>query len=614
MRSPSPFDVLRAALCLLCGLAVAPAAVHAADPVGSSDPTFAIIGRSGTTFVRGNVPFYAPGANNYFLWFKPESMIDEVLNDAKAMGLNTIRLFAFCDGDEKDGYCFQGKGTRWHPEQQGAGVYDEATFRKLDYILARAGELGIRLILPLANQWDDNFGGMRQYVNWLWTADETQIPEELRQPWLRDVNFNAITSDEEKALYQRYHDLFYTHAQTKAWYQAYVQYMINRVNTYTGIVYKNDPAIFMWELANEPRLESDPTGEALHAWIVEMSAFIKSQDPNHLVGTGEEGWYCDPTRGVDEWRYNCKLGVDYIRNHQVSDIDACSFHLYPDGYGLTEEQAKAWIREHVDDCRQQVGKPTYFGEYGWHAYRPVVINAFDASIEEWRRDWDVGYAGDPVWVPSPSFSGAGAIKFTTDPATFKPVIGDGGGAREWPFNIDFSRVDWISGYVYIPKNAPSDLSADFYAQTNFDWTWTDGEDVPLARGKWTQVPLRTRDMANRFDVKKIGMRVKTAGSVYAGPVYYDYAFGIRALEGWSPSPEAQLKKRDQIYADWSRVILETVIDSAAFWYLSAIQPDGTPHLDGEGNEVLYPEDAGTVKVIKALANDMVRRNKPHGGH
>ncbi len=597
-----------AALLFAFGLTWTPAAVHAADPTGSTDPAFTFVGRSGPRFVHGGATYYSPEANNYYLWFKPESMIDEVLNDAKAMGLNTIRLFASCDGDDKDGYCFQGKGTRWRPTEQGAGVYDEATFRKLDYVIARAGELGIRLILTLANQWDDNFGGMRQYVNWLWTADENQIPQDLRQAWLRDINVNALSTETEKAFYQRYHDIFYTHPQTRAWYQAYVQYVLNRVNTYTGVAYKNDPAILMWELANEPRAESDPSGQTLHAWIADMAAFVKAQDPNHLLSTGEEGWYCDPARGQENWRYNCTLGVDFVRDHRIAGIDACSFHLYPDGYGLTEDQAKAWILEHVEDCRRLVGKPVYLGEYGWHAYRAQMINAFAATTEGWARDWDVGYAGNPTWVSTPSYGGAGAIKFMTN-AAFKPVIGDGGGARQAPFNIDFSKVDWISGYVYIPSSAPSGLSADCYAQTGSGWTGTDGADVPLARGKWTQVSLRTRDMANRYDVRKIGIRVKTAGAAYTGPVYYDNVFGIRALDGWSLSPEAQLKKRDQVYADWSQIILNTYADGAGFWYLSGIQPDGTPHLDGEGNEVLYPEDAGTVKVLKSLSATMASRSR-----
>lgn len=587
----------------------APAIGRAADPVGSTDPAFTIIGRDGDRFIQRNGSYYSSQANNYFLWFKPEQMIDEVLQNAKAMGLNTIRLFASCDGDDKDGYCFQGKGTRWSGTV-GAGVYDEPTFRKLDYVIARAGELGIRLILPLANQWDDNFGGMRQYVNWLWIADLSQIPADLQQSWLRTVNINDLVSGTpEHALYQRYHDLFYINPTTKAWYRAYVHYVLNRVNTYTGVAYKDDPAILMWELANEPRAHSDPTGQLLQAWIEEMAAFVKQQDPTHLLSTGEEGWYCNPSRRAPpggEWRYNCELGVDYLRNHQVPEIDACSFHMYPDSYGLTEARARAWIRNHITDCRKHVGKPSYLGEFGWKAYRPEVLYAFTSDTEGWIRDWQVGYAGDPTWVASPALDGGGAIAFQTD-QTFRPVTGDGGGARPNNFfHFDPARFDWLSGFVFLPASAPADLSADVYAQTGPDWIWTDSTDVPLAPGAWTQVSLWTWDLANRFDVKKIGIRAKTAGSPYVGPVVYDRIIGMK---GWSPSTEQQMEQRAEIYADWGSVLLGRRADGAGFWYLSGIQPDGSPHLDGAGNEVLYPEDEATVQAIRTLAEGMECRSR-----
>lgn len=42
-----------------------------------------------------------------------------------------------------------------------------------------------------------------------------------------------------------------------------VQAVLNRVNTITNIMYKDDPTIFAWELMNEPRCESDPSGNKL---------------------------------------------------------------------------------------------------------------------------------------------------------------------------------------------------------------------------------------------------------------------------------------------------------------------------------------------------------------
>ena len=86
----------------------------------------------------------------------------------------------------------------------------------------------------------------------------------------------------------------------KQWYKDYISHLLNRVNFYTGIAYKDDPTIFAWELANEPRCQgSDPyptspncDAALITNWVSEISAYIQALDTNHLVGVGDEGFYC----------------------------------------------------------------------------------------------------------------------------------------------------------------------------------------------------------------------------------------------------------------------------------------------------------------------------------
>lgn len=73
-------------------------------------------------------------------------------------------------------------------------------------------------------------------------------------------------------------------------YKDYVKTLLTRKNTITGVVYSEDPTVFAWELANEP--ETSPNyeinlgikpGSLVYNWLDEMSAYVKSLDPNHMV-------------------------------------------------------------------------------------------------------------------------------------------------------------------------------------------------------------------------------------------------------------------------------------------------------------------------------------------
>ena len=61
-------------------------------------------------------------------------------------------------------------------------------------------------------------------------------------------------------------DLFFSDLHIKQWFKRYMRKVIHRTNTLTGVVYRDDPTIFAWELMNEPRACSDPSGQVLQVY------------------------------------------------------------------------------------------------------------------------------------------------------------------------------------------------------------------------------------------------------------------------------------------------------------------------------------------------------------
>lgn len=337
--------------------------------------TAEFVQRDGASLVVGQQPFRFAGTNNYYLMYKSKTMVDDVLETAAANNFGVVRHWGSIEIGEQDGsgsvdgikdgvyfQYFDGQVPRYNDGPDG--------LERLDYVVYRAGQLKLRLIIPLVNNWKA-FGGIDQYVKWRGGT---------------------------------YHDEFYTDTTIRGWYQDWIAHLLNRVNSYTGVAYKDDPAIMAWELANEPRCKGDTypaspscSTETLLAWVDHMSTFIKSVDPKHLVATGDEGFYC--MSGQFDWTMNCSEGVDALAFAALPAIDWVSLHLYPDNWQKSPEWGTQWIEQHLKDARG-LGKPAIVGEFGLKdaagdkATRDRIYAEWTAAIER------NGGAGSMFWILS----------------------------------------------------------------------------------------------------------------------------------------------------------------------------------------------------------------------
>ena len=287
-------------------------------------------------------PFRFSGTNNYYLMYSPPSQVDAILQVAASSNFKVVRTWGWLDigaadgsqsvAGKQNGFYFQ----YWNGSQP---AYNDGAngLQNLDYTIYRAGQLGLRLIIPFTNNWTD-FGGMDQYVRWRGMSN---------------------------------HDAFYTDLTIRDWYQKWIAHLLTRVNSFTGVAYKDDPTILGWELANEPRCKgsgiypatSSCTTTTMLNWASDMAAYVKSLDSKHLLSAGDEGLYCKPGSGSD-WTMNCGEGVDTVGLAALPGMDWMSFHLYPLGWQKSIGWGTAWVANHFADGAV-LGKPVLMGEFGY---------------------------------------------------------------------------------------------------------------------------------------------------------------------------------------------------------------------------------------------------------
>jgi mannan endo-1,4-beta-mannosidase len=359
--------------------------------------------RNGSQFLLNGQPYRFAGNNVHYLFFKSHYMIDDVMETMQRNGIRVVRIWGFGDGkapyaDDGDGIPNGNEGSAFQPEKK---LYYEPTFVNLDYVIKSAGEHGIRLIIPLVNYWSDRdtitgtnaFGGMAQYLEWC-----------------------GITLTYTSTGHLINKDLFYTNRCVTCTYKAYVRHVITRVNTLTDVRYRDDPTIFAWELANEPRCENQARcrdGETFHAWAEEMSRYLKEDlEVKQMVTLGDEGFLKE--LGESDPYYNGAFGIDWERNLGIEAVDFGTVHLYPDLWNKDRDWATAWITGHIT-IGNELGKPVVFEEFGIchdngdNPYlRQPCGNSFnrDQRYADWTSLFEAGAAGDLVWMIAGKVNGA----------------------------------------------------------------------------------------------------------------------------------------------------------------------------------------------------------------
>ena len=299
-------------------------------------------------FIKNGSPYYFVGAN---FWYGPilasegsggdRDRLTRELDSLCSMGVRNLRVLVGSDGE-------RGVYTKVEPTLQYApGKYNDTLLRGLDYFLVELGKRDMEAVLYLGNAWEWS-GGYSQYLKWAGYGD-IPLPRVAGYNEYVDYVSNFMKSDSARGMFRRY-----------------VMDIVSRTNTVTGKAYRDDPAIFSWQICNEPRPFGEKNKETFRTWLTETAEIIKAIDPNHLVSVGSEG------------KYGCEVDLGLWEEIGRSPyIDYLNIHIWPFNWGWTSRDdmndgtvqpaidlSLEYLDEHMEVARR-LHKPLVVEEFGF---------------------------------------------------------------------------------------------------------------------------------------------------------------------------------------------------------------------------------------------------------
>ncbi|KAL0581750.1 hypothetical protein V5O48_000332 [Marasmius crinis-equi] len=287
---------MRSPITTLVALTLLAASFAGANNTGGSKSQF-VQAQGGKFHVNGSELKFI-GTTAYWLpSLNTEQDIVNTLTNMSHAGIKVVRTWAFNDVE-----VIPQNGTWFQLVANGTTTLNDGPngLQKLDLVVEHAQRLGMYVLLSLTNNWNprEKFDGVAQSIQGL----ESDI--QARRLWERDVTPGTNNSLPRNFLSNDYggmdlyvrqfglknHDQFYTNDTLKTLFKNYTANIVSR--------YKDSPAVFSWEIANDARCSSSLKASSgckttvVTQWHSDIADNIRQFDPNHLISAGTQGFFC----------------------------------------------------------------------------------------------------------------------------------------------------------------------------------------------------------------------------------------------------------------------------------------------------------------------------------
>jgi len=313
----------------LAVVVAAPAAAPA-KPTGSAG---AFVTRSGTHLQLAGRVFRFGGANIEWLGlqgygpadpagprYPNHYEIDDALATARELGARVVRSQTMGDSVGCE-LCLE----------PALGKFNAAAFEPIDYAIVSARRKGIKLVPTIVG--DDARAGGSGCVYLRWRG--ISVP---------DCSLGNMAP-------------FWTDETVRGDVEQHIDAVLNHVNRYTGIAYKDDPTILAWDLLNG--------GDSPRPWTRAVVEHLRTIDRRHLVLSS--AW-----------------------NALIPGVDVCVAFVYPHW-----KQPLSSRRGELQACKS-ARKPFVAYEYGWDRTNYRTMGAFQKFLRTLAKDPLI--AGDAFWA------------------------------------------------------------------------------------------------------------------------------------------------------------------------------------------------------------------------
>ncbi|GAA5950817.1 hypothetical protein JCM21900_002027 [Sporobolomyces salmonicolor] len=314
--------------------------LSAASQLAVPAPT-SFVQRNGTRLELDGKEFRVTGPNVYWLGldenvdpspsYPSKSRVLEAMAIASAMGATTIRSTSL---GVSFGNALSVENALRTFKSNGSAAWDA-----IDFAVYAARSYGMRLVLPLTDQYDYYHGGIPTFLRWRNLSSSDYSP------------FYDLSSD----VYQDF--------------RQYVTNLLTHISPYTNLTLATDPTILAFETGNELGGWTGHDYAPPVEWSIAISQYLKELAPQTLVVSG--------TYGVK----TNELGIETVDIH--------SNHFYPpyksnlaSSASLAHSHSKAFLAGEYDWTNH------YYATYRW-AYFVLLLPAV-LAIAVWlmpKRWW-----------------------------------------------------------------------------------------------------------------------------------------------------------------------------------------------------------------------------------